>query len=307
MIRRWIIYLASLIGMTVFYWAYQEWFSWLALVGVICLPVASLLMSLPAMLQMRLSVDGPAYLSVDAPQKAVFAARSRLPAPPYRGAIRVRRVTTGEVGLLKEGRTLPTEHCGQLLCRPEKAKVYDYLGLFFLKAQKKNQTSIIVRPRAIQVDTLPQLERYMSSSWRPKPGGGFSENHELRLYRPGDNLNQIHWKLSVKTGKYIIREPMEPEKNRVLLEMELRGTPEELDRKFGKLLGISTHLLQSGLKHELRVLTGKGIQCLFVSSETELQKAVDSLLSMPPAGPDAHMEQICASWQYRIGGDADEA
>lgn len=307
MVRRWILYLAVVTGMAVFYWAYQEWFSWFALIGVLCLPVAALLMSLPAMLSLKLRVRCPAFLPVGASQPLELDIRCPIPAPAVRCRIRVTRTTTGESWLLKQGQELPAEHCGQLVCRTEKARVYDYLGLFRLKIQKKPAASVIVRPQPVPMQALPELERYAATAWRPKAGGGFSENHELRLYRPGDNLNQVHWKLSAKMGKYIVREAMEPEKGRVLLEMELRGTPEELDRKFGKLLWLSGHLLQRGMRHELRVLTGKGIRCLAVTDEKDLEKAMDTLLSAPAAAGDTRMEPIAACWQYRIGGGEDEA
>lgn len=307
MVRRWILYLAVVTGVAVFYWAYQEWFSWFALIGVLCLPVAALLMSLPAMLSLKLRARIPAFLPVGAVQPLELGVLCPLPAPVFRCRIRVTRMTTGESWLLKQGQNLPAEHCGQLVCRPEKARVYDYLGLFRLKIQKKQAVSVIVRPEPVPMQAPPELERYAATARRPKAGGGFSENHELRLYRPGDNLNQVHWKLSAKMGKYIVREAMEPEKGRVLLEMELRGTPEELDRKFGKLLWLSGHLLQKGMGHELRALTGKGVRCLAVADEKDLEKAMDTLLCAPAAAGDARLEPVAASWQYRIGGGEDEA
>jgi hypothetical protein len=97
------------------------------------------------------------------------------------------------------------------------------------------------------VDDLPSLARYAGRAWKPKPGGGFAENHEIRLYRPGDKMNQIHWKLSSKMNKLMVREAMEPVQDRVLVEMILRGTPEELDRKFGRLLWTGNYLLEQGL------------------------------------------------------------
>lgn len=307
MVRRWILYLAVLAGLTVFNWAYQAWFSWLVLQGVLYLPVVSLVMSLPAMLLTKLWVAGPSYLPQETEQKAWISANGALPAPPYSGRIRVTRTTTGETWLLKAGNPLPTEHCGQLQCRAVRGRIYDYLGLFFLPVKQKGMTSVIVRPKEKKLERFPQLERYISTAWRPKPGGGFAENHELRLYRPGDNLTQIHWKLSAKTGKYIVREALEPVSGRVLLEMELRGDAAALDQKFGKLLGISSYLLRLGLRHELRVLTGNGVQCLVVSGKEQQAAAVDMLLSMPPAAPETELETIAAAWQYRIGGGDDEA
>lgn len=307
MVRRWILYLAVLAGLTVFNLAYMAWFSQLALLGVTWLPVMCLAVSLPAMLLSKIGVNGPRYLPLGTQQRVTLSAIGPLPAPPFAGKIQVTRVTTGETWTLKKKQNLPADHCGQLQCSITRGKVYDYLGLFLLPARKMEPTCITVRPQAEKVTQLPQLERYISTAWRPKAGGGFAENHELRLYRPGDNLTQIHWKLSAKTGKFIVREALEPIQGRLMLEMILRGDASRLDWKFGRLVGISDFLLQRGLHHELRVLTGKGIQNLPVTSKKQQKEAVDMLLGMPPAPVGAEMESIPAAWLLRIGGDGDEA
>ena len=277
------------------------------LVGVLCLPVASLILSLPAMLSVKIKAQCPLPVAMGDQEKLRLASFCRLPVPPVHGRLRVRRITTGQQWKLKPGSILPADHCGMLLCRPEKVRVYDYLGLFSLRVCRTQPMSVIIRPEPVEVSYLPDLQRYLARSWRPKPGGGFAENHELRLYRPGDSLNQVHWKLSAKTGKYIIREAMVPENSRILLSMALRGTPEELDRKFGRLLWLSRQLLDKQLRHEICALTGSGTVTLPVTDETDLNKAMDTLLSQPPAPADAQWSELHAAWQYRIGGGEDDA
>ncbi len=306
MVRRWILYLSIMAGLTVFYWAYQAWFSWFALTGVLFFPLAALLMSLPAMLTFRLKPQLPGHILRGAPGPVTYSVRCPLPAPPYVCRLKLENTLTGECYCLKEGQDLPAEHCGQLLCRPEKARIYDYAGLFWLGIYKKGAAAVLVRPEPVPVRNLPQLERCVAAAWRPKAGGGFSENHELRLYRPGDSLNQIHWKLSAKTKKYIIREPQEPEKSSLLLSLALRGTPEEMDRKLGRLLWLSRHLLERGLSHRIRALTSGGILSLPVADAQELETAIDTLLCAQAAPENAILEDVAALWQYRIGGGEDE-
>jgi uncharacterized protein (DUF58 family) len=181
------------------------------------------------------------------------------------------------------------------------------LGLFFLPIRKKAQTGVIVRPLPEKVNHLPQLERYISASWRPKAGGGFAENHELRLYRPGDSLNQIHWKMSAKTGKYIIREAMIPRNSRIILTMELKGTAQQQDAKFGQLMWLGQYLLEKELRHEWSVLTGNGLCSFPVADEKSLIEALQQLLAEPPVEEDAAWPALNAGWHYRIGGEQDEA
>lgn len=291
----------------VFYLAYRQWFAWFALVCVLCLPIVALLTSLPAMLRLKLKAKYPPFISVGAQQVVRFVPECQLPIPPYRYQLRVTRAISGEEWKLKDGKNFPAEHCGKLLCKLEKARVYDYLGLFWLRIQKKSAMPLFVRPVPVAMQHVPNLEQFVASSWRPKPGGGFSEHHEMRQYIPGDKLNQVHWKLTAKTGEIIVREPMEPERNRVLIEMELRGTPDQLDQKFGQLLWLSDHLLEIGMKHELRVLTGDGVQRRSVESTEDLEAAVDYLLGQKMASADRAMEAVAAAWCCRIGGGEDEA
>lgn len=307
MIRRWLLYLAVVTGCIAFYWAYQQWFAWFALVGVLCLPVAALILSLPAMLSVKLTVSCPLPIRMGSREVPVLAASCPLPTPPIRGKIRVKRIITGHQWKLKPGYYLPADHCGMLLCRPDKARVYDYLGLFSLRIRQTEALPVVIRPEPVEIRYLPDLQRYLARAWRPKPGGGFAENHEMRLYRPGDSLNQVHWKLSAKTGKFIIREAMVPEKSRILLSMTLRGTPEELDRKFGRLLWLSRDLLDKQLRHEICALTGNGTLTLPVTDAAELDKVMDMLLSQPPAPENAQWSEVHAAWQYRIGGGEHEA
>ena len=93
----------------------------------------------------------------------------------------------------------------------------------------------------------------------------------------------------------------------VLLTVSLRGDPETLDRKLGRLLWVGRYLLERELDFEVRALTGSGVLCAHVDCETALQKAVDRLLCTPLAQDGTPWgDGIDACWQYHIGGDADE-
>ena len=172
----------------------------------------------------------------------------------------------------------------------------------------EEEKRIYILPKPVEVTGISSLQRQLAHRWRPKPGGGFSENHELRLYRPGDRLNQVHWKLSAKTGKLILREPMEPQRGLVLLTMTLRGTPEELDRKLGRMIWLGNHILCQEIPFELRVLTGAGIECFSIANAQELSRTTDVLLASPTAADGSIRERsYSASWHYHIGGRPDEA
>jgi len=301
-------YLAVLLGCGIFYIAYGEWFSWLLLLAVAVFPWLSLVLSIPAIRQFRTAPAGPDSVLMGGSADAWLLGSCDLPLPPFRGYLKLRCCRTGEQSRYRVEKGMPTAHCGGYTITVEKARVYDYLGLFSFPVIHREEKTFLIHPIPIPVHSCPDLQRYLSQSWRPKAGGGFSENHELRLYRPGDNLNQVHWKLSAKTGKLILREPMEPQRGLVLLTMTLRGTPEELDRKFGRLVWLGNHILKQEIPFELRVLTGKGIESFPVQTRQELSHAVDALLCAGAASEgDIRDRFFSASWHYHIGGGPDEA
>lgn len=301
------MYLAVLCGCLVFYVAYREWFSWLALVAVVWLPWFSLLLSLPAMLTAKVRLHCPTEIQMGTPVRPTLRIGCLLPAPPVRCRLTVRPGWGGSASAYTPEDPIPVDHCGILEFHQKNVWVYDYLGLLRLPRGKAPVHTLTVLPKPVPIGRIPSLEHYMAGAWRPKAGGGFAENHDLRLYRPGDDLRHIHWKLAAKTGKLVFREPIEPHRGSVLLTLTLCGCPEEIDRKLGKLLWLSAHLLEHRIPHQLRCLTGRGVDAYTVTDKAGLMIALRKLLASPAAPEEAAPEPAAASWQYHIGGGDDEA
>ena len=174
MLKRWILYLAAVSGCFVFYLAYRQWFAWFALICVLCLPIVALLTSLPAMIKLKISSAYPVSVPVGTEQRVKFYADCRLPAPPYKCVLKVTNQLTGETRTIKKGikkrkngLEFPTENCGKLLCKPKTARVYDYLGLFWIRIRKKTITNLTVRPMPVPITHVPDLERFVAVSWQP--------------------------------------------------------------------------------------------------------------------------------------------
>lgn len=300
MLRRWLLYLAALAGCTVFLFAYQQQYAWVIFLAVLCLPALGLLVSLPIMLTTRLRLTLPSHCTMGDAVVVSVEIHAPLGTTMTRWRLRVGR------DLKKPGEQLPTGHCGMLTCRPSGVRIFDCLGLFFWMPRKRKSHQLFVRPVPLPVSDFPELERRLTLAWRPKYGGGLAENHELRLYRPGDSLNQIHWKLSAKAGKYIIREAMEPLDAQAILSLTLGGTPEETDRKLGRLLWLGNRLLEENFRFCIRAKTGKQLLLLQPDSKEALTAALDQLLAAPPAAQDAPADAFYSPRLYTIGGEPDE-
>ena len=227
--------------------------------------------------------------------------------PPFRGRLKLKECFSGKSRYYLTPGDLPTDHCGSITVTAEGVRICDYLGLFSFPVRCREKKTILVRPKPVGIEIPADLQQAAIHGWKPKSGGGFAENHELRPYRPGDSLNQIHWKLSAKTGSLIIREAMEPQQGLILLTLNLWGSAPELDRKLGRLLWLGRKLLEQEILFEVRCLTGDGLMTYSVAASADLDRAIDDLLQhkCAPEG-DLKQHEFAASWHFHIGGDADE-
>lgn len=139
------------------------------------------------------------------------------------GEVRQQRLELA--GTLGFALRIDTRHAGVQTVQPGKGRVCDALGLFSLQLRLPDACSIAVEPEPQEPPVLPNLSHFQYRSYHPKPGGGFSEIHDLREYRPGDSLLEIHWKLSAKTDKLIVREAEEPDLGLVVLGLRLFRNP----------------------------------------------------------------------------------
>lgn len=305
MVRRWLLYGAVWACCLIFYLFYREWFSYLLLIAVTALPFFSLLLSLPAILSARLQLRIPSMIPRGAFVQMYMQLRAPFPLPRWTLQITGRHLLWGKDWVLRPGGDFPTEHCGTVTCKCSHFWMYDYLGMFRLPKRGPATFPVSVRPVPEQPVPAPDVTNYLSQAWRPKPGGGFAEHHELRLYRPGDHLKQIHWKLSAKTGKLIFREAMIPQGGRMLIWLHHGGTPSALDRKLGRLVWVSNYLQQQGLNHDVLAYTYLGPQLWHIGTEHTLTDVLDALLATSPLEEDGGeaLTDVSATWQFYIGGD----
>ena len=307
MTGRRVVYAITAVLAFVFYLVYRQWFSWLLLLGILWLPVLSLALSLPAMLTVKASLRLPGQVRMGVPAKTALILNCRFPQPPVRAALRLENSLTGEVYVGVPGEYVPVEHCGAVTVRFKSVKVYDYLGLFTRKLRKMEEYTLLVLPRALPAPQPTPAQQQLVTRWIPKAGGGFSENHDLRPFREGDNPRLIHWKLAAKTGKLIYREPIVPVQEEVLLVVTLSGDPEVLDRKLGRLLFVSGCLCEQQLTHTILCRTGTGRLTLPVTDQKSREQAIRAILSAQPTQGEWLPEDTDMAWVCVIGGEADEA
>ena len=104
--------------------------------------------------------------------------------------------------------------CGRIRLSVDAVRLYDCFGLVGVRAHTVAHTASVVQP-----DTFPQNLLLSPSAARvedaedystERPGSDLSEIFQIRDYVPGDSPRQVHWKLSQKYGKLIVKDASLP-------------------------------------------------------------------------------------------------
>lgn len=110
--------------------------------------------------------------------------------------------------------TFGSPFCGRVRLTVASVRLYDCFGLIGVKAKTEAHAAAVVQP-----DTFPQNLLLIPSSARveeaedystERPGSDLSEIFQIRDYIPGDSPRQVHWKLSQKYGKLIVKDASLP-------------------------------------------------------------------------------------------------
>lgn len=302
-----VLYLLLLAAIVFFRLSYLGWFGPYIVAAAIALPLLLLLLSLPAMLRLRLNFAARpwVYRGDESSLELRFSGRGVMPISKVVVKLEMtNRFTTERVRKQFVFRcvaggsrqiALPTELCGMLSCRVLSYEAYDALGLFKLrrKLDAVVDTAVIPRPAA-DFDSAIFSALNARQRLKPKYGGGYSEEHDLREYQPGDTVNSIHWKLSSKTDKVIVREPLVRENDSIYLVLAAAGTHDE---GLEKLYRLSLELLQMELSHY--IIADRAYE---VYNEQEAMEAMRSLLSVP-LGEPCGFDEAMARCVFIVNGE----
>ena len=206
---------------------------------------------------------------------------------------------------------LPTQHAGAYVCSLQKGRVYDYLGLFCFPMKLPALGELLVLPESTPPEETPSLTQLTARVYRAKPAGGFSETHDLRDYRPGDSMRDIHWKVSAKTDSLIVREPIEPVRAQAVLSFDLSGTRDTVDRTLGLLQWMSAWLLSQELSHTVCWLDPESFapQSAQITKTEDMDLLMRKLLrtGLKDGTPSiARRSFPAADWRYHIGAQGAE-
>ena len=140
--------------------------------------------------------------------------------------------------------TLGCDYCGRLRVTAEAVILSDCFGVIGIAAPLTVKKSVTVQP-----DTFEQTLRIRSSlsscedseQYSPcRPGQDLTETFQIREYVQGDSPRQIHWKLTGKFDRLIVRDPALPVTRSVLVFWERTGQSGDRDRTDAQAEAVAT-------------------------------------------------------------------
>lgn len=244
MIKNILIYICIVILGYLFYLLFVGYLSYYVFLVVLCCPILSLILLLLMLHQSKISFVNH-KLSIVQYKKSIIKIKKETPALGY---CRIRLFNSKY--LLKQDVNeieLTYPHCGGFRFNIGKYKQYDALNLFFINKTSSDYIDITVLPKNIQYhfdDIVALLPSHNQKTYSTsKKGDDPTEIFDIHEYHEGDLLKNIHWKLSLKHQKLLIKENALPIQESISLQCMLYDHDDDNDSMFQYLHVFCQYLL----------------------------------------------------------------
>ena len=198
--------------------------------------------------------------------------------------IEVRNDLTGEITefFAEERFSFRAEHCGRLTVHIRRAWLLGLPGLFARKIRTDAAAHVTVLPDTFPASvhvTMPEVQSPDSDTSSPdRRGSDLTEPFRLREYAPGDSLRQIHWKLSSKLDRLVIREPGMPAARTLLVFWDRSGDAAARDAQAEAVFSVCQSLSEQGYAYQLGWPEGGTARFAEAGSTEELLRDLPLLL-----------------------------
>ena len=311
MARNRILYFDLLLFLFAAFVLLEGWLFHLLFVFFLLLPFVSLLFTLPLCYAVRVRLASEEDLTGKGSYTLELAAqnRSMIPCSCVRVVIRTENLL-GRSGDLTEKRSISLQtslrpRCETVLEKKfllptagrtditvEKVFVCDPLGLVRLPVSKKHRTAetmqlyVLPEPvrRTMEAEKAADLGRDSDTYSLVKAGNDPAELFQLREYRMGDARHSIHWKLSGRWDRLIVREFGLPLSASVCFLVALHEgvRVEQAESVIATVLSVSEDLLAKEIPHRMGWIGEDGaLTVRDIDSQNALAEALHALLALP--------------------------
>ncbi|MDX2109251.1 MAG: DUF58 domain-containing protein [Verrucomicrobiota bacterium] len=165
-----------------------------------------------------------------------------------------------------------------------------------------------VWPRRISYEfTPPALAHARSAGLSASQAGSGSELINLRDYRSGDPLRQIHWKASARLQRFMIREVAEENHESYALAVETPASIWKAGEQFERLCSVVGAMAEDlFLSEQLRAVTINDGESIPIRKQGDLHAFLDSLAELQPVERLGHTHQHAGSTTITFSPGAGE-
>lgn len=285
----------------------------LLLAAAVVLPILSILLCRRAKDTVSMTLEPVEQAGEEEPHfRGTLRNSSAFPAAVVRGALSVQNALTGtaveqtlRASVAGKGeksvRFLVEEpEVGKLFATVTDLTVQDLFGLVSYPVRQVAPAELLILPPDVPADV--QMMQALETSGESvrysehEKGHDVSELFDLRDYVPGDDVRSIHWNLTAKQDKPILREFSQPLNYSVILLVELaKSSADALQACVTYASAISKGLLEAGVLHTL-VWYDAGTDTLEEHNITgEEERAMAELRLLSSAcheGPDLSLDRF---------------
>ena len=133
-----------------------------------------------------------------------------------------KKVMLSVAGKSREQFRLPimSKYCGRVDLRVERCLVYDWMDLAYRSVEAAKEGFYYEYPveKYQHIETIKDgVSEGEETTYKNVVGNDISEILQIREYRRGDTIKNIHWKLTAKSGKILVKELNTPNDNSIMV------------------------------------------------------------------------------------------
>ena len=218
--------------------------------------------------------------------------------------------TIGNKNINRISFTVSDMNAGRISVILNRMKVCDFLGIFSLSKNIKKEKSGLIYPEKYEVKIAMQHQAEINGDGehysQTKKGQDVNDIFALREYIPGDEIRKIHWKLSAKQSKLVVRDFGLSLNYPIFLLLEIFNKKNEnadkaLDACMMTFVSVSQSLIEKGISHNIAWYDSESESFIVkdIESMDVLEAYLPELLSIQSYDEDASALRFYEEGNYR--------
>lgn len=193
--------------------------------------------------------------------------------------------------------------CGRLQAMISSYELIDLLGLWKKRYPCKADAQMLVMPPYMQSSTIEELGKHgMEKEKEIARRSGFQsdDSYEIKEYQEGDSLKRIHHKMTYKLQKPMVRQYANLEQAQIVLQLDMRGNQEIVERTLTTFHTTARIFLTQGLQLKCAYFFQHQPHTVEMTQLSTIRQVLSDILSVPR--DESIIEKKVDDIQYRIHG-----